>query len=161
MTACTRAPKLANLAVANGWEAKLTQVNEVVDRSYDSGLVSSSPEPGHVDLEVSTTWRHPDTDEGWVIGIAVRWYAQRGRNGRVSWRLAELDGKPGRTVGGVAQRLKPARVLVQDGYGGRYVDRPVELELWLGGLKVLERYLVDPADLVAWLDEQAQEGANA
>lgn len=144
MTTNTRAPRLATLAKGNGWEATVTQVNKVVETSYAGDLVASSPEPNYVDLELTTTWRHPDTAAGWEIGLALRWYAQRARNGRISWRLAELDGKPGRTVGGIAKRLEDGR----------------ELELWLGGIKVLERYLVDPADLIVWLDEQAAQEVN-
>lgn len=125
MTAC-RAPKYAELAEANGWTVELAE--------HDA----------HVDLELVTTWRDPDTDEGWEIGLTLRWYANEGRRG-TTWRLAALDGRNGRTVAGVARRLTDDR----------------ELELWLGGLNVLERYIQDPADLAAWLDEQAnQQGAT-
>lgn len=136
-----RAPVYANLARANGWEVEVEEVNNVVDTSYDGGLVASAPEASHVDLSISTTWRHPDTGAGWELALAIRWYANHDRRGRTTWRLAALDGHNGRTVAGVARRLEDGR----------------ELELWLGGLKVLEQYIKDPADLVAWLDEQAAQ----
>lgn len=140
MTAC-RAPKYATLARAHGWAVELTEVNNVTDTDYGD-VVASSPEPGHVDLELTITTRGEDEDDAgtWEIGLALRWYAQRGQRGRVSWRLAELDGKANRTVGGVARRSEDGR----------------ELELWLGGLKVLETYIQDPGLLARWLDGEAR-----
>ena len=138
MTAC-RAPKYATLAAANGWETTLEKVNPVTDTHY-ADLIASAPEPGHVDLSLSRT------AGGWGIGLALRWYANRGQRGRLSWRLAELDGRPGNTVGFVAVRTSDGK----------------ELEGSLfGGLRALEHHLQDPTDLAAWLDELAKKDAEA
>lgn len=132
MISCAKAERLVRLARENGWTA-----------TTDYGPVEDGT-PEYVDVQLTTTYKHPDSGEGWEIGAMCRWYSVGGR--RSGWRLGALDEAGKRVVGGVAERTLGDLALSR--IGGR------EIEFWLFTLRALEGYVRDVGALADWLDSE-------
>lgn len=115
MSECPKADRLVNHALEHAWAADLDERT-----------------PNLVNVVLSSSWKHPDTSEGWQWGATVAYF----RTGPTRWTLGHLDGKANRVVAGVA--------IHTDG---------TEVEFWLNSIKALEDAIVEPEPLVRLLED--------
>lgn len=91
--------------------------------------------PERVDLTMRSGWHHPDETDGWQWGVALCWF----KSEHGGWRLGALDDAGRRVIGGVAEH---------------FPEGP-EFEFWLGSVKMLRDFILEPDDFVSWFEQMA------